>query len=233
MTKNALLMTTVAGGLLLGLYLAWSGSAATPPVGTDPKSSGTRAAPDNASRTGQETTRTRPPEAAKPSTGARGPFESLSHVLAAHLTPAPEDAQAAAATLFEQQARHFEEQAADALSTESLRGVMHAIDCEFSATLRREAAEQLRRGEGLLVVNGNDYSKRIAGKQWLLWGGGLRYHGKGVEVLVVFDVPSAKLAELDRSLRQARAVFLASATSCTERTFLYLTSWSAPRLDLT
>lgn len=144
-----------------------------------------------------------------PVPGGSGPaFATEAELLAAHLGPAPIALQEQARQLFLLQAAHFEKVAAIAHAGVDHAAAMRETESRFDHRLRCAAAEKLAAGEGLLLVGGLEHRERIAGKQFLIWGGGSEMFGRRLEVLVVFDTPDVELSNLDAAFRSLRLVGL-------------------------
>jgi hypothetical protein len=129
-------------------------------------------------------------------------------LLAAHLSLAPRDLQSAARQLFETQAEHYRRRVQDADFPPGLDGVMEELECRFAARLRMLAADRLGAEQGLLLVDGLDYDKAIAGKRHLISGGGEQVHRRQVGVIVVLNEVDRELEELDATYCDARQAWI-------------------------
>lgn len=141
-----------------------------------------------------------------------------------HLQKAPRHLQLAAADLFRTQADHFRAKTSEVDEASlTLESSLTQLDDLFSERLRRACVERLENGDGLLVIGGDSYHHRVAGKKHLLWMGGASYFGIHAQVLVVLDPPDEELERIDRSFLDMRAVMLAeqlipfNATSLEQR----------------
>jgi len=149
---------------------------------------------------------------------------SESDLRSQHLQKAPRHLQLAAADLFRTQADHFRAKASEVDEASRTReSSLAQLDDRFSERLRRACIERLENGDGLLVISGDSYQHRVAGKKHLLWAGGASYFGIQAEVLVVLDPPDEELERIERSFLDMRAVMLAellipfNATSLEQR----------------
>lgn len=90
----------------------------------------------------------------------------------------------------------------------SWQNVLQLADLAFSKRQAEVCAELLAKGEGLLVLGGEDYSKKIRGKKFQMVSVVGRELGRTRCVLVVVDPPDPELERLEREHWNVRAAML-------------------------